>query len=47
MVAAKDNAAGVAFLNQFIESVRDSGFLKPVLERAKLSGVKVAPAKQR
>jgi hypothetical protein len=47
MIVSKGNATALEYLNQFIESARNSGFIKSVLERAKLSGVEVAPSKSR
>jgi len=47
MVIAKGNAAAVDFLNGFIDDARASGFLKTVIERAKLSGVEAPPARKR
>jgi hypothetical protein len=42
-VVAKENARGVSFLNQFIDDLRDSGFLRDSIGRANLAGVEVAP----
>ena len=43
IVVGKENTAGVTMLNRFIDEARDSGFLRDVIERAKLAGVEVAP----
>jgi polar amino acid transport system substrate-binding protein len=45
MIVAKGNTEGVEYLNQFIGDARASGLLKSVLDRAKLNGVEVTPAK--
>ena len=45
IVVAKGNLAGLAVVNRFIDEARKSGLLKSTLERAKLSGVEVAPAR--
>jgi polar amino acid transport system substrate-binding protein len=47
IVVAKDNLAAVDFLNEFIDNARASGFLKGLIETAKLSGVEPAPARKR
>ena len=47
IIVAKGNAAGAGSLNQFIDSVRASGFLKTTLDAARLSGVEVAPPRAR
>lgn len=43
IIVAKGDTAGIEYIDQFIDNARDSGLLKDVLERAKLSGVEVAP----
>ena len=43
IVVRKDNTAGVAALNRFIDELRDSGFLQRAISRANLAGVEVAP----
>ena len=47
IVAAKENAAGLSFLNEFIDDIRTSGFLRDSIERASLAGVEVAPRGER
>lgn len=43
MVVAKENAAGVAALDRFIDDIRQSGFLRQAVEGAKIAGLEVAP----
>jgi polar amino acid transport system substrate-binding protein len=43
IVVRKENAAGLTILNRFIDEIRDSGFLRNVVEQSKLAGVEVAP----
>lgn len=43
LVVAKGEAARVALLNRFIADLRASGFLQAAIDRARLSGVEVAP----
>jgi ABC-type amino acid transport substrate-binding protein len=43
LVVGKENTAAVSLLNPFIDSLRDSGFLRTTIERANLAGVEVAP----
>ena len=47
VVVDKGDAARLAEVNRFIAEVRESGFVKSSLERAKLAGVEVAPAPAR
>jgi len=45
LVVAKGNSEGVAVLNKFINEKRAAGFIEESLQRAKVAGVQVAPAK--
>jgi|SRR5579871_3417041 len=47
LALAKGDAARVDYINRFIDDLRASGFLKATLDRAKLSGVDVAPPRTR
>jgi polar amino acid transport system substrate-binding protein len=47
IIVAKDNAASIGYIDQFINDARNSGLLKSVLEKAKLSGVEVPPPSSR
>jgi polar amino acid transport system substrate-binding protein len=47
IVTAKENAAGLSFLNEFIDDIRASGFLRDSIERANLAGVEAAPRGER
>jgi ABC-type amino acid transport substrate-binding protein len=47
IIIAKGNSAGIGYIDQFINDARNSGLLKSVLEKAKLSGVEVAPPNSR
>jgi polar amino acid transport system substrate-binding protein len=44
MIVAKGNATAVSFLDEFIDASRASGFLKTMIDQAKLSGVEPAPS---
>ena len=44
LIVPKGEAARIAYLNRFIDDLRASGFLQAAIERARLSGVEVAPA---
>jgi len=43
IVVSKENSAGIALLNRFIDEIRSSGFLRESIDRAKLAGVEPAP----
>ena len=43
IVVRKENTAAVSILNRSIDEMRDSGFLREAIARAKLAGVEVAP----
>ena len=45
-VVKKGNTANVAMLNAFVDELRTSGFIKASLDRAKLVGAGVAPARR-
>ena len=47
IVVAKGNAAGLAFLNAFLDEARDSGLLQQIVDRYGLAGVEVAPPESR
>jgi polar amino acid transport system substrate-binding protein len=44
IIVSKDKAEVLAEINQFINEVRDSGFLAAAIERSRIPGVEVAPA---
>jgi len=44
IIVPKDNAEVLAEINQFVNEVRDSGFLAAAIERSHIPGVEVAPA---
>jgi polar amino acid transport system substrate-binding protein len=45
IVVAKNQAARLAYISEFIEQAKSSGLVKQVIERAGLPGYKVAPTK--
>ena len=47
VVVAKGNAARLEMVEHFVGEIRASGFIKQSIERAKLVGVNVAPARKR
>jgi UDP-3-O-acyl-N-acetylglucosamine deacetylase len=47
VVVAKGNAARLETLEHLVAEIRASGFIKQSIERAKLVGVDVAPARKR
>jgi polar amino acid transport system substrate-binding protein len=47
IVVAKENQAGIQMLDQFIDELRKTGFLRQAIDRARLAGVEVAPPKTR
>jgi polar amino acid transport system substrate-binding protein len=47
VVVAKGNAGRLETIEQFVAEMRASGFIKQSIERAKLVGVDVAPARKR
>jgi polar amino acid transport system substrate-binding protein len=44
IIVSKDKPEVLAEINQFINEVRDSGFLAAAIERSRIPGVEVAPA---
>ena len=47
IIVPKGNAARLKIVNQFLDAMRESGFIKAAIDRARLVGVDVAPANYR